>query len=123
MLGDGVLRLLFCADEQDRPVALGDVAREGMRLVEQLRGLLQVDDVDAAALRENEAAHLGVPATRLVAEMNSGLQQVAHGDYGHGSSLWLECAAPVGSGGTGTKPAPAARIESTGSSGRGQAQV
>ena len=48
--------------------------------------LLQVDDVDAAALREDEAAHLGVPAARLVAEMDSGLQQLSHGDDGHWSS-------------------------------------
>ena len=50
LLLDGVLRLLLRADEEDRAAALGEVAREGVRLFEQLQGLLQVDDVDAAAL-------------------------------------------------------------------------
>ena len=77
---DGVLRLLLRADEEDGAAALGDVAEKLLRLVEPLRRLREVDDVDAAALREDEAAHLGVPAPRLVAEVDSGLQQVAHGD-------------------------------------------
>ena len=80
LLRDGVLRLLLRADEEDRAAALGDVAREVVRLLEQLLRLLEVDDVDAAALAEDEAAHLRVPATRLVAEVDSGLQQLSHGD-------------------------------------------
>ena len=36
--------------------------------------------------REDEAPHLRVPAARLVAEMDSGLQQLSHGDDGHGQS-------------------------------------
>ena len=82
--GDGVLRLLLGADEQDRAVAPRDVARELVGLVEQLLRLLQVDDVDAAALGEDEPLHLRVPAARLMAEVNSGLQQLLHGDDGHG---------------------------------------
>ena len=54
---------------------------------DQLDGLLQVDDVDAAALPEDEAAHLGVPAARLVAEVNAGLEQLAHGDCGQSAIL------------------------------------
>src|SRR5213075_1723378 len=53
------------------------------RLVEALARLGQVDDVDAGPLGEDEAAHLRVPATRLVAEVDSGLQQVAHGGDCH----------------------------------------
>ena len=45
--------------------------------------LLEVDDVDAAALGEDEALHLRVPAARLVAEVDSGLQELLHGDDGH----------------------------------------
>ena len=78
LLGDGVLRLLLRADEEDGASALGDVAHEGVRLLDQVERLLQVDDVDAASLREDVAAHLGVPAARLVAEMDSGLQELAH---------------------------------------------
>ena len=77
---DGVLRLLLRADEEDRAAALREVAREVVRLLEQLGGLGQVDDVDAAALGEDEALHLRVPAAGLVAEVDSGLQELTHGD-------------------------------------------
>ena len=80
VLRDGVLRLLLRADEEDRPAALGDVARELVRLLEQLLRLREVDDVDPAALAEDVAAHLGIPATRLVAEVDAGLQQLSHRD-------------------------------------------
>ena len=79
-LSIGVLRLLLRADEEHRAAALGDVARELVRLLEQLARLLEVDDVDAAALGEDEPLHLRVPAAGLVAEVDSGLQQLLHGD-------------------------------------------
>ena len=50
--------------------------------VEQALRLLKVDDVDPAALAEYEAAHLGVPAARLVAEMDAGLQQLPDANFG-----------------------------------------
>src|SRR4029079_15376412 len=59
------------------------------RLFEQRLRLLQVDDVDAAALVEDEALHLRVPAARLVAEVNPGLQQLLHGDDCHDLSFRL----------------------------------
>ena len=83
VLRDGVLRLLLRAHEEHGAVALADVADVGERLVQQAHRLLQVDDVDAAALTEDEPAHLGVPASRLVAEMNPGLEQLAHRDFRH----------------------------------------
>ncbi len=49
-------------------------------------GLEQVDDVDAAALAEDEAAHLGVPAARLVAEVHTGLQQLLDSYLSHGNA-------------------------------------
>ena len=79
LLRHGVLRLLLGADEEDRAAPLREVAGEVVRLLEQLGGLGQIDDVDATALGEDEALHLRVPATGLVAEMDSGLQQVTHG--------------------------------------------
>jgi hypothetical protein len=51
-----------------------------VRLLEELERLLEVDDVDAAALREDVAAHLGVPAAGLMAEVHAGLQQLPHRD-------------------------------------------
>ncbi len=74
LAGDRILRLLLGADEQHGAVALGDAARKVVRLVEQLLGALQVDDVDPAAFGEDESLHLRVPAARLVAEVNAGLQ-------------------------------------------------
>jgi hypothetical protein len=43
------------------------------------QGLFEVDDVDLVAMAEDERGHLGVPETGLVAEMNAGLQHLAHG--------------------------------------------
>ena len=74
LVPDGVLGLLLRADEEDRAAALGDVARKVVRVLDELLRLLQVDDVDAAALGEDEALHLRVPAACLVAEVNSSLQ-------------------------------------------------
>jgi hypothetical protein len=64
-----------------------------VRLFDQAERLLQIDDVDAAPLREDVAAHLRVPAPRLVAEMHSGLQELAHGDDGQtdSSSVDFRC--------------------------------
>ena len=51
-----------------------------VRLLEQFLRLREIDEVDAPALAEDVAAHLGVPATRLVAEVDAGLQQLSHRD-------------------------------------------
>ena len=74
--------------------ALGDgVADEVVRLLDVVEGLAQVDDVDAVALGEDEALHLRVPAPGLVPEVDTALQQLAHGHDGHGGVLprgpWL----------------------------------
>src|SRR5439155_4664406 len=74
--------------EEHGSAALGEVAHERLGLFQALGGLLQVDDVDAAALAEDEAFHLRVPAARLVTEMDSGLQELSHGD-GQGASFLL----------------------------------
>src|SRR5581483_3974287 len=84
---DGVASLLLGSDEQDRAAAPGYVGGEPARILQQLLGLQQVDDVDAVPLTEDEAAHLGVPAARLVAEVHAGLQQLPDSDLGHCSVL------------------------------------
>src|SRR5438270_6208939 len=81
---DRVARLLLGADEQHRAATVGERARELLRLREQALRLEQVDDVDAAALAMNEAAHLGVPAARLMAEVDAGLQQLRDAYVSHG---------------------------------------
>src|SRR5439155_26882698 len=70
LLLDRVLGLLLRADEEHRPASLGEIARERGRLFEKLERLLEIDDVDPAALAEDEAAHLGIPAAGLVAGMD-----------------------------------------------------
>ena len=49
---------------------------KSVALFEQLLRLQEIDDVDPLALPVDVAAHAGVPAPRLVAEVDSGLQQL-----------------------------------------------
>jgi hypothetical protein len=88
---DGVLGLLLRADEEHRPTAAGEIAGEVVCALERVERLAQVDDVDAAARSVQEAAHLGVPAARLVAEVHPGLQQLAHRHHGHCGFLLFGC--------------------------------
>ena len=76
----GLLALLLGADEQHAAAALGGLPEEGVGLVDEDGRLLQVDDVDAAALAEDELLHLGVPAAGLVAEVDAAGEQVLHAD-------------------------------------------
>src|SRR5205823_9333903 len=87
--GECVHGLLRRAVEEDRASAFGEIPCEGGRLLEQLEGLLEIDDVDAAALAEDEPLHLRVPAARLVAEVHSGFQKLSHADDCHGLSPFL----------------------------------
>src|SRR3989338_2117891 len=83
-----LLGLLLGADEQD-----GAVGREPfdelIGLFDQRDRLVQVDDMDAVAGGINVALHLGIPALALVAEMDDGLEQFFHCNYGHGASWCL----------------------------------
>ena len=83
-LGHGVAGLLLRPDEQDGATAVAERRRELLRVVQELVRLQQVDEVDARRLTVDEAAHLGVPAARLVTEVDSGLQQLSDADVGHG---------------------------------------
>ena len=80
MLVHRVLRLLLRSDEEDRSAPFREIPAERMRFFEQFERLREIDDVDAAALTEDESAHLRVPAARLVAEVDAGLQQLPHRD-------------------------------------------
>ena len=81
--GDRLLGLLLGPDEQHL-LAAGDGLPDGIeRDVQALDRLGEIDDMDPVALREDERAHLGVPAAGLVAEMDSGLEQLPHGDGRH----------------------------------------
>ena len=112
---DRVAGLLLGADEEHRAAAAGELAGEAARVLQQRLGLQQVDDVDPVQLAEDEAAHVRVPATRLVAEVDSGLEQLFEACLWHGevslvvgealppplAGTWRECRAGSGSQPTG----------------------
>src|SRR5207253_2870822 len=71
-----VLSLLLRSHEQDHAALPPKVPYEVVRLLEAGQGLLQVNDVDARALPEQETLHLGIPTAGLVAEVDAGLEQL-----------------------------------------------
>src|SRR5262249_21696999 len=75
---NGILRLLLRADEQHLPAAGDNVLHELLRLLIELEGLVQVDDVDAVARAVDIAFHLRIPAARLVAEVDSRFEELFH---------------------------------------------
>src|SRR3712207_7000204 len=60
--------LLLGAHEEHGAAAMGERRCELLGLLQEGLGLQEVDDVDAAALAVDEAAHLGVPPARLRSE-------------------------------------------------------
>src|SRR6478735_4517466 len=83
LIGDGFLRLLLGADEHDRPTVRDRLLDELVRLVDVGQRLLQVDDVDAVAVGEDEPLHLGIPAPGLMPEVGAAVQQLFHGYNSH----------------------------------------
>ena len=82
LLANGVLRLSLGADEQNCfAFVLSDkVGNESNCFAEHSLSFLQIDDVNAVALTEDVFLHLRVPAPYLVAKVNTGLQQLFHGN-------------------------------------------
>jgi len=74
LLRDRLLGLLLGPDEEDRLAAGDRLADRVQGDVEPLDRLGEVDDVDPVALREDEAAHLGIPTTGLVSEVDTGFE-------------------------------------------------
>ena len=68
---DYVLGLFLGTDEEDFATFKDDGADEVAGIVEHGDSLLKVDDVDAVALGEDVALHLGVPTAGLMAEMHA----------------------------------------------------
>src|SRR5208337_1828548 len=77
-LGYGLLRLTLRAHKQHRLPLARKIGKELGRLLKELQCLLQVDDVDPVAFPVDVLLHLRVPAARLVAEVNSSLQEFLH---------------------------------------------
>ncbi len=89
VLLDRVARLLLGADEQHGPATPRHLGGELAGILQQGLRLQEVDDVVPIALAEDEAAHLGIPATGLVAEVDAGLQQLLDTDLSHGLLPWV----------------------------------
>src|SRR4029079_7581465 len=80
-LHDG-LELLLGADKEHALALEHDAPEQVLGLRDLAESLLEINDVDARALGENEAPHLRVPPASLVAEVDAGLEQVLE------SGLW-----------------------------------
>jgi hypothetical protein len=75
------------------PDAVGD---EGIRALEQLCGLIEIDDVDAIARAIDVGAHPRVPALGLVTKVHTGVDegpqadgQIARRNVGTSQSCWV----------------------------------
>src|SRR5256886_3174025 len=73
---EDVLELFLGADEQDVLTLQHHPAEQLLRGLDLPERLLEVDDVDPRPLGDNEPAHLGIPAARLMAEMDARFQQI-----------------------------------------------
>src|SRR5690606_11981469 len=78
-----LLGLLLGADEQDGAAARGDALQEVEGLLALHQRLLQVDDEDAVALREDVTLHLRVAALGLVTEVHAGFEELLHSEVRH----------------------------------------
>ena len=105
VLGDRALGLLLRADEEDGAAVGDEVADERVGGLDAAQRLAQVDEIDPVALTQDVALHLRVPSARLVAEVDSGLQKLSHGNDGHRDVPPVGCspgAAPPEGGDRGT---------------------
>jgi hypothetical protein len=84
LAGHRLLGLALGADEQHRAAARDRVAHQAVGFIKGDDRLLEVDDVDPVALREDELLHARVPAPGAMAEVHPGFQQGLHGNDGHG---------------------------------------
>ena len=83
LLSDNFLSLLLGTHEQDVATVCDGRLNSLVCLVDEGEGLLQVDDVDAVALGQDETLHLRVPTAGLVTEVNAGVQHFTHSYDGH----------------------------------------
>ncbi len=86
--------LALGADKQYRFAAGHGIADEGISLFQAFHGLLQIDDVNAVPLAENESLHLRVPAIGLVTEVDTCLEKIANAEFCHAFTSFPACGAP-----------------------------
>ena len=83
---DRLLCLLLSADEQHLATAASDRASERVGVLDLLQSALQIEDVDTVALGEDIGLHLRVPATCLVTEVDTRLEQGLHRNDRHSAT-------------------------------------
>src|SRR5690625_4995875 len=83
LFSDRFLRLLLGSDEQNVSAMGHGLLHELVSAVDMSQGLLQVNDVDTVAFGEDETLHLRVPATSLVSEVDTAVEELSHSDDGH----------------------------------------
>ena len=72
-----------CRTNKICPPSARDLGQEVPRLVETADRLLQVDDMDLVPPSVDERLHLRIPATGLMAEVDSGVDEFLNGDDWH----------------------------------------
>ena len=77
---DGVCGLFLGTDEKDGAVIGGEVTHKSVGFFKLLHGLLQVNDIDPVAFREDVFLHFRVPSSGVVSEMNTGFKQLFNGN-------------------------------------------
>ena len=83
LFANDVAGLTLGGDKQDLIAACRGARDEVLRVTEKLGGLAEVDDVDAVASTVDEGAHLGIPATSLVAKVSARFEHVPDSDLFH----------------------------------------
>ena len=78
------LNLLLGGDKEDLLAVEHGLLQERGGFVKQHNRLGEIDDVDAVALVEDVGFHLGVPALRLMAEMQTGIKEFLEGETRQG---------------------------------------
>src|SRR6202051_1996340 len=89
--GDGFLGLALGAHKKNIPALRGKFPDEAARFAEHFQRFLKIDNVNAVSFPENVLLHFRIPASRLVTEMNSGLQQLFHSNFYCQVSSFKDC--------------------------------
>ena len=78
------LSLLLGAYEEDGAAVSDGLLDKLVSLIDVGQSLLEVNDVNAVTVGQDEALHLGVPAAGLVSEVDTCVEKLAHGHNCHG---------------------------------------
>ena len=84
---DSLLSLFLGADEEHFATPSHSLAQETAGSVQLVKGLTEINDVNAVASVENERPHLGIPPLGLMPEMNTGIQQFLYANTNHNFSF------------------------------------